>query len=160
MFYLEFCFLIIHFLYIIHKCLIAESYTSRCGIVASEIPIAWMVRTSSMQSTYRLEDEFYWGINTIGAQHLHHLGIQLFNGKGLIQLFGKGFCASILTLPIDILYQGMHTSLLQQFDTGTEGNKFLQSGHIDAIIVWIAYLWSTGHQYDFLRMQAVQDCRQ
>ena len=73
MFYLEFCFLIIHFLYIIHKCLIAESYTSRCGIVASEIPIAWMIRTSCMQSTYRLEDEFYWSINTIGAQHLHHL---------------------------------------------------------------------------------------
>ena len=62
---------------IVHEGLVDEPRAARRRIVAREIPVAWMVGTSLMQSLDALENQFDRCMHILWAQHLDNLLINL-----------------------------------------------------------------------------------
>ena len=69
---------------IIHKRLVHQPDASRCGIMASEVPVARVVGTGVMQALDALEHQFHRRLHTLRTQHLHNLRIDILDGEGLI----------------------------------------------------------------------------
>ena len=66
------------------ECLVDEPSAARRGIVAREIPVAWVVGTRLVQSIDALEHQFDGGLHVLWAQHLDNLLIDFLNGERLV----------------------------------------------------------------------------
>ena len=44
---------------IVDKCFVQQFHSSRCGVVAAEIPVSWVIGTGLVQSLYALEYQLY-----------------------------------------------------------------------------------------------------
>ena len=122
-----------------------------------------MVGNSVAKSLDRLEHHFDGCGDGLWTQHLNDFLVDFLNGEGLVDvanvvlhLFLR-FAEFLKTMMIGGIDETVHATFLQQVDSCTEGTELFQAGHVDAIIVGIAYLRSTAHHHNLLGMQAIED---
>ena len=53
--------------------------------------------------------------------------------------------------------QLVHATLSYEGDAGSESDKLFETGHVDAVIVGITYLWRGTHDNHLLGMQTVEN---
>ena len=118
--YSELLFVVIHFLYIVDKSLIAEPGAAGRRILACEIPVALVVRYGLMQSVYGLEHQLNGCLHALGAQNLHYLAAYLLGAERLVHgthavmhLADRLLQLGLASL-VGILYHIIESALMQQ----------------------------------------------
>ena len=64
-----------------NECLVYHADAARGGVVPCEVPVAWMLGASLMQTFDALEHQFYWRIHSFGTKHLHDFSVYLVDGE-------------------------------------------------------------------------------
>ena len=128
-----------------------------------EVPVTLVVWYCLTQTFDALEDELDRCLHALWAKHLHNFLIDFLNGERLIDgthwvhLLLFWLLQFSLASLVGLFDDALHLTFLEKLDSCTEHAEFLQSCHIDTIIIWIANLRRTRYHYDLLRMQAVED---
>ncbi len=144
-------------------CLIDQPYSSCCGVVAAEVPVAGVVGAGLMESFERLEDELYGGGHAVGTEEVEHLGGYFISGEGLVDvlyivvhLFGRKR-QLLHTFQVDVV-ECLPTAMFDvELHCCTEGDEFVEVRHVDAVVVGIAHLRTGTDEHHLLGVQSVED---
>ena len=147
---------------VIDEGLVAETRSAGRGIVAREIPVAFVMGNGAMQSFDRLVDQFDGRSNALRTEHLDNLLVDFLHGERFVEgshtvlHLGGRLLQFSHTFFIYIVDKGVQATLFEQRDGGPEHAELFQSGHVDAVIVGVADLGRAAYNDDSAGVQAIE----
>ena len=115
-----------------------------------------------MEPLDALVDQFYGSSHAARAQHLYDLGIDFLcrerfvDGAHHIGHSLLGLAQLFKACLVDGVNDVLHVPVFQQGNGGAEHAELLQAGHVDTVVIGIAYLRRTAHDDHFLGVQTVE----